>query len=410
MGAGPAGTALAAALCEQGLRVVGVAPGGPHPRWRNTYGIWEDELVPPALTHLLGRRWSQVSVNLGGADLALGRTYGLFDNARLQAHLLDRCAQGGMHWHDDAAVAVQHHADGQGGGHSEVITQRGQSLCARLVVDAAGHAPVFVQRNRAATVAYQAAYGIVGTFSAPPVGPEQMMLMDYRADHLTAAGRTAEPPTFLYAMDLGDGRHFVEETSLAHAPAVPLPLLEERLHLRLAHAGIRLLETHEVERCLFPMNLPLPPFDQPVLGYGGAASMVHPASGYQVGAALLRAPVVARALAAALDTPTASPANLARAGWDALWPSHRLRNHRLYLFGLENVLRFDVAQTQDFFRTFFRLPYAQWSGYLSNTLTTPELMGTMLNLFGRAPARVRTSLATSVFDHPQLLVRAVRGR
>ena len=42
----------------------------------------------------------------------------------------------------------------------------------------------------------------------------RFVLMDYRCDHLRDDQRS-EPPTFLYAMDLGDGVFFVEETSLA---------------------------------------------------------------------------------------------------------------------------------------------------------------------------------------------------
>ena len=45
------------------------------------------------------------------------------------------------------------------------------------------------------------------------------------------------------------------------------------------------------------MNLPLPFKKQFVLGFGGAASMVHPASGYMVGSLLRRAPLLAQKLA-----------------------------------------------------------------------------------------------------------------
>ena len=37
--------------------------------------------------------------------------------------------------------------------------------------------------------------------------------MDYRNDHLNEEQRK-EPPTFLYAMDMGNGKYFLEETSL----------------------------------------------------------------------------------------------------------------------------------------------------------------------------------------------------
>ncbi len=232
--------------------------------------------------------------------------------------------------------------------------------------------------------------------------------MDYRTDHLTAP-ELHEPPTFLYAMDLGDGRYFAEETSLAHAPAVSLEVLEGRLMRRLAQRGIHVTDVEHVERCLFPMDLPLPWREQPVLGYGGAASMVHPVSGYQVGAALRFAPVVAAAVAAALAAGDASPVRTARAGWDALWPQARLRRRELYRFGLANVLRFDARQTQEFFAAFFGLPQPQWTGYLSDRLSTPELLRTMLALFTAAPVDVRCALTASVARAGDHLWRVVRG-
>jgi hypothetical protein len=47
----------------------------------------------------------------------------------------------------------------------------------------------------------------------PPGQVRQIVLMDYRIDHLRAE-ELAEPPTFPYAKDLGDGSFFVEATSL----------------------------------------------------------------------------------------------------------------------------------------------------------------------------------------------------
>jgi lycopene cyclase-like protein len=136
--------------------------------------------------------------------------------------------------------------------------------------------------------------------------------MDYRSDHLSEDERR-QPPTFLYAMDLGDGRFFVEETSLALAPAVPFPVLRQRLLARLAHRGVRVEAIEHEEFCLFPMNPPLPDLNQPVVGFGGAAGMVHPASGFMVGSVLRRSPGLAAAIASALDDPTASAESVAAA-------------------------------------------------------------------------------------------------
>ena len=90
------------------------------------------------------------------------------------------------------------------------------------------------------------------------------------------------PPSFLYAMDLGNETFFVEETSLASYPALSQENLKKRLFKRLNSMGIEVNEVFHEENCLFPMNLPLPFKKQFVLGFGGSASMVHPASGYMV--------------------------------------------------------------------------------------------------------------------------------
>lgn len=404
VGAGPAGVALAAALGERGVRVLGLAPDGPDLPWPNTYGIWEDELAPLGLTNMLGRRWVDCVSYAAGRELRHNRIYGLFDNARLQSHLLARCAEYDVRWQRGRAVRSEALGD-----HTAVYLDDGGVVRGRVVVDASGHRAALLKRPEPNGVAYQAAYGVVGRFSRPPVEPGQMVLMDYRTDHLDSA-ETSLPPTFLYAMDLGDGRYFVEETSLAYAPAVPFDRLEHRLHARLTSRGIAIEQQEHVEYCLFPMNVPLPYLDQPVMGYGGAAGMVHPASGYQVGAALTHADSVADALTTALHAPGASPETTARAGWQALWSRDRLRKRALYLFGLENVMRFDARSIQTFFASFFDLPTDRWAGYMSDTLSSAELVRAMLVMFGRAPNELRLALASGMFYQPGYLWRALRAK
>ncbi|MFO7629913.1 MAG: lycopene cyclase family protein [Prochlorococcaceae cyanobacterium] len=401
VGAGPAALSIAAELAEQGLEVVVLAASDRRDPWPNTYGIWGDEVDALGLGHLLEHRWSHTCSYFGPgssdpADPANsptrhGRDYGLFDKTRLQQFWLERCGAAGVQWQLGLATALRLE-----GGRSQVSYARAGDadpgvIEARLVLDASGHQAVFVQRPDRGPVAGQAAYGVVGRFSAPPLEPGQFVLMDYRADHLTQA-ELQEPPTFLYAMDLGGGRFFVEETSLALAPPVPYALLQQRLKRRLAHRGVAIEQVEHEEFCLFPMNLPLPDFDQPVLGFGGAAAMVHPASGYLVGALLRRAPGLAVALAAALADPAASSAELAKAGWRALWPLELRRKHALYQFGLEKLMRFSEPQLRAHFATFFSLPEAQWSGFLANTASVPELLAAMVQLFATAPLSVKAGL------------------
>ena len=397
VGAGPAALAIAAELAEQGLAVAVLAASDCRDPWPNTYGIWGDEVDGLGLSHLLEHRWSYTCSYFGSgssdpADPANsptrhGRDYGLFDKTRLQQFWLERCEGAGVQWLRGHAQELSY-----GSGRSQVSTASGEVLEARLVLDASGHKAVFVHRPERGPVAGQAAYGVVGRFSAPPVQPGQFVLMDYRADHLSEAERQ-EPPTFLYAMDLGQGRFFVEETSLALAPPVPYATLKRRLERRLAHRGVAIEQVEHEEFCLFPMNLPLPDLDQPVLAFGGAAAMVHPASGYLVGALLRRAPVLAAAVAARLRAePAADSLQLAAAGWQALWPPELRRKHALYQFGLEKLMRFSEPQLRSHFTSFFSLPSAQWYGFLTNTLSLGELLAAMVALFAMAPWRVRWGL------------------
>lgn len=404
VGAGPTGIAIAAALGATGLRVAGLSATPPTKPWQNTYGVWLDELLTPELRDTLGHRWSDVVVCVGERTLALDRTYGLFDNLRLQQYLLDQCERFGVAWSVGIAARVEHQAT-----HSLVTTRDGRVVAARLVMDASGHSPALLRRPATSQVARQAAYGIVGLFSTPPIRPNQMMLMDYRTDHLTAEEQ-CEPPTFLYAMDLGGGQFFVEETSLAHVPGLPLTTLEQRLQRRLSARDVAVQQIVHVERCLFPMNNPLPYLDQPMIGFGGAASMVHPPSGYMVGKALRRAPEVAQAISHALGAAGATPHSAARAGWQALWSPARLRRRQLYLFGLASLMRCDSATIQAFFALFFSLPRDEWMGYLSDTLSTIELARTMLRLFIRAPGHVRRTLMAAAGAEHALLRRAAFGQ
>ena len=402
IGSGPAGLSLATALAQRGLSVKGLSAIAPETPWPNTYGIWIDELETLGLSDFLEHRWRDTVAYMGDGPIRLGRDYGLFDQKKLQGYRLEQCDRYGIKWHVGRAAKVTH-----GSKWSEVTTEAGETLSARLVVDASGHNPALIRRvPQEKPIAFQAAYGIVGRFSAPPIESGRMVLMDYRDDHLSETEKRL-PPTFSYEMDLGDGVFFVEETSLAHTPAIRFDTLARRLEQRLAYRGVKVVETHHVEKCLFPMNVPLPDRTQAVVGFGGAASMVHPATGYMQGALLRRGPDLARAIAQSLQSANTSPAEAARAGWEALWPEERLRKHYLYTFGLENLMAFKTNDLQQFFTTFFSLEESQWAGFLADTSTLPEIVQAMLVLFGRTSNPVRWGLMSSVFSHGNLLRRTL---
>jgi lycopene cyclase-like protein len=414
LGAGPAALAIAAELGGRGLRVAALAPQDPASSWINTYGIWAQEVDDLGLGHLLSHRWADTVSHFGAGGpstgesaatagtIRHGRDYGLFNKTALQEHWLALCAQASVSWHRGKATGIAH--DGTG---STVTTSAGEELQARLVVDATGHEPVFVRRGSDGAVAGQAAYGIVGRFSADPIAQGQFVFMDYRPDHLSEAERL-EPPTFLYAMDLGEGVFFVEETSLALAPPMPFPTLQARLHRRLAHRGVAVREVLHEEFCLFPMNPPLPDLKQRVVGFGGAGGMVHPASGYMVGGLLRRAPDLADAIACALEGGLEGQA-LAAAAWAGLWSPALRWKHAFFRFGLEKLMRFDEARLRHHFATFFQLPSEQWTGFLTNTLEPAELLGAMAGLYGRAPWDVRWGLMGLQGREGALLGRMLAG-
>ncbi|MEB3324764.1 MAG: lycopene cyclase family protein [Cyanobacteriota bacterium] len=408
IGAGPAGLAIAAELGTGGLSVAALAPGDPAAPWSNTYGIWAEEVDTLGMGHLLSHRWSDTVSYFGSGGTAPdglirhGRAYGLFNKTALRDHWLDHGARAGLRWHQGQATTIRH-----GENSSTVSTTGGEELQARLVVDASGHEPVFVRRRDDGPIAGQAAYGIVGRFNGNPITPGQFVFMDYRPDHLSASERQ-EPPTFLYAMDLGDGIFFCEETSLALAPPVSFPTLRSRLRQRLAHRGVEVREILHEEFCLFPMNPPLPDPHQRVVGFGGAGGMVHPASGYMVGGLLRRAPDLAGAIAKGLDAGLTGQ-RLADAAWAGLWSPELRWKHAFFRFGLEKLMRFDEARLRHHFQTFFQLPVEQWTGFLTNTLTPRELLLAMVGLYGQAPWDVRWGLMALQGREGALLGRMVSG-
>ncbi len=391
LGGGPAALCIASELHQRGVAVEGIALEPVDAPWPNTYGIWVDELKALDLEHLIEHRWSDTVSYFGAggsgvADQTLvhGIDYGLFDRAALQSYWLKRAD--GVLWHQDSAERVEAGAE-----HTLVSCASGEVRKARLVIDASGASSPHIRRPDQGPVAGQAAYGLVGRFSAAPIRSGRFVLMDYRSNHLSEMQRL-EPPTFLYAMDLGDGVFFVEETSLALAPGVSYNVLKQRLKQRLEHRGVQIIDVIHEEFCLFPMNLPLPDRNQPLLAFGGAASMVHPASGYMVGALLRRGPGLADTLAAVLADPSLRPAELARQGWQALWPTELVLRHQLYQFGLSRLMGFNESLLRSHFATFFSLAREDWFGFLTNTLPLPRLMAVMLRLFALSPWELRRGL------------------
>ena len=228
IGGGPAALCIASELHQSGVLVEGIAPNPVDAPWPNTYGIWAKELELLGLEDLLEHRWSHTVsfYGAGGSDAddqptQHGLDYGLFDRHKLQQYWLGHGQ--GMTWHQDSVDRIELKAD-----RTRVDCASGKRRLARVVIDASGHRSPHIRRPDQGPVAGQAAYGVVGRFEKAPVEPGQFVLMDFRCDHLSEEQRQ-QPPTFLYAMDFGDGVYFLEETPFALAPAVPEAELKHRL-------------------------------------------------------------------------------------------------------------------------------------------------------------------------------------
>ena len=412
IGAGPAGLAIAAALVQESLKVAVLSSDEPSKPWPYTYGIWGDEVDQLGLGNLLKHRWINTVSFFGegsnepnspeNTHVRHGHDYGLFDKNKLQKYWLNICNEFSIEW--IRGIAKRFEVNNKT---SVVTTDKGEQLNAKLIIDATGYDPVFLKNPKRGNLAVQTCYGIVGEFSSPPVDKEQFVLMDYRCNHLSNSERE-DPPTFLYAMDMGNGKYFLEETSLGLSPPVSLETLKSRLKSRLKHRNIDIINIEHEEHGLFlPMNIPIPDMTQPILGFGGSAGMVHPASGYLVGSLLRRSPAVAKAVAIAIKDSRKTPSEIAQKGWEALWPKDLRRKQALYYFGLEKLMRFEEKQLRAFFNSFFGLSKSQWYGFLTNSLTLSELIGAMWTMFKSAPINVKLGLIEMKGKEIKLLINFI---
>lgn len=364
VGAGPAGRAVAAECAERGLRTAVVDPSPARP-WRATYGAWADELpagLPPALVAARARGVVHASTR---RDLA--REYAVLDVPRLRIHLDERLAAAGVR-------LVR----------GRVTPERLPS--ARVVIDAGG-AGQPLGRPRPGVPAEQTAFGLVvaaGTAS-PVLAAGEALFMDWRR----APGVGPDDwPTFLYALPLGDGRTLLEETSLARRPGLPIDALAGRLRARLAAHGIR--PAADATREVVRFALDTPRHRSPgVLGFGAAAPLTHPATGYQLATALREAPRVAAILADewSLDPLTAAGA--------ALWPVGARATHLLRRRALESLLRMPPALVPEFFEGFFGLTESRQNDFLDGRRRPLRTAVAMAGVYGTTSWPVRRHLIGS---------------
>lgn len=376
IGAGPAGWAAAAALRKEGARVVLVAPA-PEAPWIPTYCVWVDEV--PAYREELAEQWPGVTVQFGDEARRIERPYARFDNARLAARLR-RDANGTEVW---SGVIESVQTEGE---RLVVHLNDGRARTTDYVIDCSGAASTLVRREEGPEPAVQTAIGrVIRRGVDADVLPT---LMDFRPVD------DAEPVSFVYILPFSDGTVLVEETVLAARPAVPPDRLEARLDRRLQKLGWADDEVLETERVYIPMGAPLPVAEQPVVAFGAAASMVHPATGYLVGYVLRHAPALARGLARGASEP--DPLRRAAKGNAAVWPRGLRRTRALHELGLEVLLGLSPAQIAAFFEAFFETPQWAWSAYLKVDAPVSRIALSMASSFGRMDADCRGRIQAAI--------------
>ncbi|MEU0494015.1 lycopene cyclase family protein [Mycobacterium sp. NPDC006124] len=375
VGAGPAGVALAGACARLGLTTDVVDPAPDQP-WTATYGMWDGELPADLPASVVSARAAGRAIAV--SEHRLGWEYAVLDVPRLQAHLTEGLTD--VHVH--AARVVGSPEPGV------VALADGSQLRASVVVDAGGGARPLDRTRSRRTAAAQTAYGVVvdEAAAAPFVTDGDALFMDWRADHGEVGW-----PTFLYVIPLGEGKVLMEETSLARRPGLSLVTLRRRLHARLAHHGVRPPEDARVERVSFRVDHPRHR-GPATIGFGAAAPLIHPATGFSLASSLRLAPRVAAALATRLpDEPGAALAAAQR----TVWPLDARVVHHVRRIGLESLLRMPPSDVPGFFEQFFALPDAHRWTYLTARDDVRGIVAAMNCLFRTSDGRLRRHLVTS---------------
>ncbi|MEH3139893.1 MAG: lycopene cyclase family protein [Mycobacterium kyogaense] len=372
VGAGPAGVALAGACQRLGLTtaLVDVAPERP---WTATYGMWAPELPPDLPADVVAARAAGRVVAL--TDRLLGWEYAVLDVPALQSHL-----SGGL---DGVRVCSGRVVGSPQPG--VVALADGTEIRASVVVDAGGQARPLNTRRRGRERAAQTAYGMFldEQAAAPLIVPGEALFMDWRQEH----GEDGWP-TFLYVIPLGGGRVLVEETSLARRPGLPLPVLHRRLCARLARYGIVPPDDAPVERVAFTVDHPRHRAAG-VLGFGAAAPLIHPATGFSLATSLRLAPQVAAAVATHLPR---GPERAIAAARDTVWPRSARVVHHLRRVGLEALLRMPPAEVPAFFEQFFELPDRHRWTYLTARDDMAGNVAALTHLFRESNRQLRGHL------------------
>ncbi|ONM50749.1 lycopene cyclase family protein [Nocardia donostiensis] len=319
VGLGPAGRALAHRAMVAGLSVAAVDPR-PDRLWPPTFSCWVDELPEWLPAEVIASRIPAPTVWTKTRH-RIERPYCVLSKPGLHAALaLDDATV-----HAGRATRVDAHT---------VELADGTRISAGVVVDARG-LPTLGARRAAS------AHGIFvdAETAAPMVAEGEGLLLDWRPENGAGPG---EPPSFLYAVPLGDGTVIFEETSLGLRGGMPQHELRKRTLNRLAAHGIRLTGTEPSEAAHYPLDQPPPRKGTGrVVPFGSRGGMMHPATGYSVADSLALADTAIAAIQSGADPV------------EALWPWRARLVYWMRMRGLFGLGRLTTEQSIAMFDAFF---------------------------------------------------------
>lgn len=407
LGSGPAACSVASLLAID-HKVILADQNADRP-WVPNYGVWEDEW------RAIVNRYEQGGVKLGGGkegqsvdrlwkvtDCFFGGSFDVPMDQRMRLDRpycrVDRFALKDSLMTDSFEVVYANHISqaimpnvfkpagsllhDKGGTTIQLKTKDSEDVTVRtkLIVDCTGHETRLVlkdSREPYRPPGFQIAYGVMVELDetdvadkskAGPYDKEAMTLFDYRTDHFKTEQdelKATQAPTFMYVMPLEDNKVFFEETSLVARPAVSFQECKDRYLKRLEHFGMKVSKVIEEEYCYIPMGGALPAKDQRIIGFGGAAAMVHPSTGYHLCRCLMGATDLAVAIRKGLKENPADLDRVAASAYDSLWSPDNIRQRNFAVFGGEFLMKQNVVGLRGFFDGFFRLPLELWGGFLA---------------------------------------------
>ena len=399
IGSGPAGLAIAVACAELRLKTLCVAPDVEQ-IWPNHYACWIDEVKNLGIIYK--HQWSVVQVYTNESRLiTINRSYGLIDNAQFKVSLVAKFKKAQGKLLEDKVENVSSNKIG-----SRVLLQSGRAIDARLVIDATGFGSKNIAYNGSPGKAAQRAYGLRLTVEKHNFDLNTAVLMDFRSIESNNKEFDSQQPTFVYVMPLSHTQLFIEETSLVAVPPMPYEILSQRLAKRIKQLGISIKKVESVEHCHIIMDMPLPHLSQPIVAFGAAAAMVHPATGYSVARSLSLAPKMAAAIKFQLYQTDNDSASTANNIWKTLWPLRQRLLRCFFLVSTKLLSQLSLKETQYFFYGFFSSPQLSQKKFLAAKPDIISLSTIGISLFRHIPIKLfikilfKLTIAIFSFDKP----------